>query len=276
MALGALATAAACSQPMVPGSPSAVSPSASAVVRQAEFRKADVFKDYVGTPGPAVTINFTVDVASNGSIDSTGSVQLANGQCAEIWDDITPIADTVTVTEVVPAGYTASTVTTTLVSNGSTVVGPSVSGNSASGQVSNGTAGDHDTGFLVVFTNTQINIPPPPPTGDQGCTPGYWKQTQHFDSWPAPYTPNTLFSAVFENAFPGKTLDDVLGQGGGGLNALGRHTVAALLNAQSSGVAYPLTTQQIINGFNNVFPGGAYEPLKDRWAGFNELGCPLN
>ncbi len=63
--------------------------------------------------------------------------------------------------------------------------------------------------------------------GGEGCTPGYWKQSQHFDSWTG-YSPSTQFSAVFENAFPGKTLLQVLEQGGGGLNALGRHTVAAL------------------------------------------------
>jgi hypothetical protein len=129
-----------------------------------------------------------------------------------------------------------------------------------------------DRGTLVVFTNTPVTTLP----GTQGCTPGYWKQDQHFDSWPAPYTPDTLFSAVFEDAFPGMTLLEVLQQGGGGLKALGRHTVAALLNAQSGGVSYPLTTAQVIAGFNAVFPGGDYETLHLRWAAFNEAGCPLN
>ncbi len=127
--------------------------------------------------------------------------------------------------------------------------------------------------------------PPPPPTptptptppgGGEGCTPGYWKQDQHFDSWPAPYSPNQLFSSVFENAFPGMTLVQVLDLGGGGLNALGRHTVAALLNAGSSGVDYDLTTAQVIAAFNGVFPGGDYETLKNRFEGFNTQGCPLN
>ena len=112
--------------------------------------------------------------------------------------------------------------------------------------------------------------------GGEGCTPGYWKQTQHFDSWTAPFTPDTLFSDVFEDAFPGKTLLDVLEQGGGGLKALGRHTVAALLNAASPGVSYDLTVIDIIEGFNDVFPGGDYEGLKDLFEGFNEQGCPLN
>ena len=112
--------------------------------------------------------------------------------------------------------------------------------------------------------------------GGQGCTPGFWKQTQHFDSWTAPLTPDTLFSDVFEDAFPGKTLLDVLEQGGGGLRALGRHTVAALLNAASPGVSYDLSVNDIIEGFNDVFPGGDYEDLKDLFEGFNEQGCPLD
>jgi hypothetical protein len=114
--------------------------------------------------------------------------------------------------------------------------------------------------------------------GGEGCTPGYWKQTQHFDSWPAPYYPDMLFSAVFEDAFPGLTLRDVLSLHGGGLNALGRHTVAALLNAASSSVNYDLTPQQVIDSFNSVYPGtnGQYESLKNMFEGYNQQGCPLN
>jgi hypothetical protein len=113
--------------------------------------------------------------------------------------------------------------------------------------------------------------------GSEGCTPGYWKQSQHFDSWTG-YTPNELFvSAGFEDAFPGMTLLQVLQQGGGGLNALGRHTVAALLNVASSGVDYAYTdTSTVIGLFNNVFPGGDYEGLKNIFEGFNQLSCPLS
>ena len=28
----------------------------------------------------------------------------------------------------------------------------------------------------------------------RGCTPGYWKQSQHFDSWPAGYSPTCCFA----------------------------------------------------------------------------------
>ena len=43
------------------------------------------------------------------------------------------------------------------------------------------------------------------PPSTEGCTPGYWKQPQHFDSW-VTYSPSTLFSSVFDDAFPGLTL----------------------------------------------------------------------
>lgn len=113
--------------------------------------------------------------------------------------------------------------------------------------------------------------------GGDGCTPGYWKQSQHFGSWTAPFTPNTLFSSVFENAFPGQTLLQVLNLGGGGLNALGRHTVAALLNSASSDVFYDFTVQQVISMFNSVYPGTKdhYTAVKNIFEGLNEQGCPL-
>ena len=72
------------------------------------------------------------------------------------------------------------------------------------------------------------------------------------------------------------TLNQVLWQGGGGLNALGRHAVAALLNASSSGVDFYWATGEVIAAFNGVYPGGDYEFLKGLFATENEKGCPLN
>jgi len=114
-------------------------------------------------------------------------------------------------------------------------------------------------------------------TGGEGCTPGYWKQSQHFDSYTAPYAPTTLFVDAFGvNAFPGKTLVQVLGQGGGGLRALGRHAVAALLNAASDGVDYDRTTAQVIASFQEAYAARSFEYLKNVFEAFNEQGCPLN
>jgi hypothetical protein len=132
------------------------------------------------------------------------------------------------------------------------------------------------TGGFIWFKFKEVDIPV---GGGQGCTPGYWRQTQHFDSWTAPYTPTTLFSDVFANAFPGKTLLDVVSLGGSGLNALGRMSVAALLNAASADVSYDYSTAQIIAAFNTAFATGnkkQYEQQKDVFDFLNNQGCPLN
>ncbi|NIS91058.1 MAG: hypothetical protein GTN98_13435 [Woeseiaceae bacterium] len=114
--------------------------------------------------------------------------------------------------------------------------------------------------------------------GGEGCTPGYWKQEHHFADWTAPYAPDDLFATYFEDAFADRTLLEVLKKGGGGLDALGRHTVAALLNSASGEVSYDLTPQEVIDAFNAVYPGskGDYESLKNEFEEFNEQGCPLN
>lgn len=121
--------------------------------------------------------------------------------------------------------------------------------------------------------------PPPsdPPTsgsGSMGCTPGYWRQKHHFGNWVG-YTPEQAFAAVFEDAFPSLSLGQVVRMKGGDLNALGRHTVAALLNAANSEVDYGMAPQDVVDAFNAVYPGGDYESLKNKFANMNERGCPL-
>ena len=106
-----------------------------------------------------------------------------------------------------------------------------------------------------------------------GRTPGYWKQDQHFSSWPAPYFPvtlpgvggttATLFHQVgFQGSqFSGLTLLDVLGENGnaGGFGALGRHIVAALLNA-ASGKTPVLSVMAVLTIWNDFVTTGRYEP----------------
>lgn len=117
-------------------------------------------------------------------------------------------------------------------------------------------------------------------TAGEGCTPGYWKQTQHFESWIDFFPSDPFTDPGFENAYPGKDLLKVLKNGGNrfGLAALGRHTVAALLNALSPDVDYGLTDTEVIDAFNAVFPGSKddYITLKNQFASLNESACPLN
>lgn len=123
------------------------------------------------------------------------------------------------------------------------------------------------------------NSPPPPPPdpGLAGCTPGFWKQPHHFEYWTAPYVPEMLFvDAGFVDAFPGKTLLQVVSQGGGGLKALGRHTVAALLNAASGEVDYGTTPADVIDAFNAAYASGNDQPQKNAFEQLNELGCTVD
>ena len=54
-----------------------------------------------------------------------------------------------------------------------------------------------------------------------------------------------------------------------------RQAVAALLNAENSGVDYPLTTEQVIAMVNDAVASGdpTIESLKDTLDGFNNLGA---
>ena len=110
--------------------------------------------------------------------------------------------------------------------------------------------------------------------GGQGCTPGYWKQKQHFDSW-VKYQPTDSFAAIFGVPY-NLTLLQALEQGGGGKEALGRHAVAALLNAAVNGVSYYYIEREIIAMVQQAWATGDYETPKNLLATENERGCPLN
>lgn len=127
--------------------------------------------------------------------------------------------------------------------------------------------------------------------GEEGCTPGYWKQEQHFDSYPAGYLPTTLFGDVFtacsaatleaRNPASGDicemTLLEALSLSGGGQNALARHAAAGFLNAASGDVEYQFSTSEVVDMVNDAIESGAYEDVKDTLEFWNEeTPCPLN
>lgn len=186
--------------------------------------------------------------------------------CREIWNATSSANETVSVTLTSAPGFTLDRI--------AVLYGPEwpsewiYDSNTASATVSS------TQGAMIWFKLVPAEVPPP--EGGEGCTPGYWRQSQHFDSWTG-YSPSQLFSSVFEDAFPGKTLLDVVWLGGGGLDALGRHTVAALLNAASPNVAYDYTVAEVIALFNDVYPGtrAEYENLKNRFDFLNNQGCDL-
>lgn len=222
---------------------------------------------YLCKDGTDATFDYSV-----GGTPST--ISIVNGDCQLIANYAGGFRQAVNVTELIPANTVLDSLTLSEIYGRTDDPVGTTTNTTFTGTASVSTWVGLEWGAVITYYNRFV--PPPPPGGGEGCTPGYWKQSQHFDSWTAPYTPTTLFSDVFENAFPGKTLLAVASNGGGGLNALGRHTVAALLNGASGGVDYDQSAQAVIDAFNAVFPGGDYEGQKNIFAAFNEQGCPLN
>jgi hypothetical protein len=110
---------------------------------------------------------------------------------------------------------------------------------------------------------------------NEGCSLDYWKT--HTAEWPAGYSTSRDFDATFGvNAFtPNITLLQALQRSGGGVNALARQAVAALLNAASPNVAYPLSTQQVIALVQAALaPRGNLCGTTTQLEALNSLGCP--
>ena len=125
--------------------------------------------------------------------------------------------------------------------------------------------------------------------GGEGCTPGFWKQTQHFDDW-VNHNPGDFFNEAFwppsgvhggDSPFPADaTLVEVMSFEFDVPNwdrVLGAHAVAALLNAASPLVTYPYTEAQVIQFTQAAFATGgqALENQKDDFEQKNEAGCGL-
>lgn len=114
-----------------------------------------------------------------------------------------------------------------------------------------------------------------------GCSHGFWKT--HPDEWEATaYDPGASFNSTFEcDAFdPDITLLAALKlQGeGGGLNALAREAVAAVLNAAHPEEDYPLTPEEVLTKVQAAVDSDEYEATKDELEAHNNDefgGCPL-
>jgi hypothetical protein len=123
------------------------------------------------------------------------------------------------------------------------------------------------------------------PEGGEGCTPGFWKNNadkKGASQWTDPYDPTDLVSSVFSAAPAGignLTLLAGLELGGGGVNALTRHAIAAVLSAAHPDIDYPLTVAEIVAAVNAAYTSGdadAIEDLKNDLDAFNNLGCSIS
>lgn len=120
-------------------------------------------------------------------------------------------------------------------------------------------------------------------TGTGGCTPGYWKQKQHFGSWIG-YIPTGTTASKYNDVFGVDLFDDsvtllqALSTGGGGIYRFGRHSTAALLNAANSGVDYGMSVAGVIAAVQAAVASGdlhLIDNLADEFEERNERNCSL-
>ena len=130
------------------------------------------------------------------------------------------------------------------------------------------------------------------PVGNEGCTPGFWKNNAK--NWGASawvgYAPGDYFEVIFgvdvtlrgqgKTTYPTPTLLEALDANGGGINALARHAVAALLNIANPDIGYGISsTAALITMVHDAIESGdeaQIEALHMLLAEYNEAGCPIN
>ena len=140
-------------------------------------------------------------------------------------------------------------------------------------------------GATVTVTVTNSPTPQePPPTGGEGCTPGFWKN--HPEAWAGTgFTTGQTLGSVFTglpNNLANASLLEALGfEGGNNMNGarriLLRAAVAALLNSASGDVDYPRTTAEVIADVNAALASGSRSTILDLASELdadNNLGCP--
>jgi hypothetical protein len=139
-------------------------------------------------------------------------------------------------------------------------------------------------GATVTCTYTNTLVAPL-----QACSPGYWKQPQHFGSYtgtgidPFATTYGSIFSAA-PAELAGLTFPEVISLGGGGIFVLGRQSAAAYLDAAAPGIpGYPYSTGQVVTWTNAAFvdlangaPNPAYDFALSQFAiPLQDENCPL-
>jgi hypothetical protein len=138
----------------------------------------------------------------------------------------------------------------------------------------------------LLWVLAALRVPVTP--GEQGCTPGYWKN--HLSAWTATgLSPTALVGNTFTipanlSTLGGATLREALA-GGGGPGVLGagrillRAGVAAMLNAGHPSVDYPSTRFQVRDALNAALASNNRATMlarADALDADNNVGCPLN
>jgi hypothetical protein len=245
--------------------------------------EAPVLAVTIPTSGLAENVWVCNDDAAGVSFDftvtGTGSFTLVDGAPTITAGSCTLVASAgdgaqVTVTQTLATGFDFVRIESFIVPPGTNNLDPDPSGPVLVPMI---TRAFGDRGFVFVFFNE------PTPGGDEGCTPGFWKNHtgqgpgNQLNEW-VTYATGDDFNAVF-GVGPSVTLLTALNTGGGGEAALGRHAVAALLNASSS-VDYFYTVAQVIGIVQDAYAigtKGAFNDAKDDLEAQNgdATFCPL-
>lgn len=144
--------------------------------------------------------------------------------------------------------------------------------------------GEHQLGTVTASASATCEVTP----GEfEGLTPGFWKNNAvrfGAGAW-VNYSPGDDFGDVFgvdDGAIFGDsnlTLLEALNLNGGGVNALARHAVAALLNINNPDVTYPISEADLITAVQDALNSGdptVIEDLKDQLDEWNNLGADID
>lgn len=274
-AMAATVAMAACQGADTISAPEATAPPTALAVGDAHFN------DQSAIPGEVIVCAFYPDDVDYGP--STFSVSATGGDvfsgdlvidpvpdCYEVWNATSDMTETVGAALLDhPETLVLDRIVTITGSDNTATTYTGVT--SASEQVSN------TLGAQIWFKFEKVETPPDD-EGGEGCTPGYWRQPHHYDSWVG-FSPEDPFHDVFGgDAYVGVTLGEAVQLRGGGLNALSRSAVAAILNATSPGVSYDYTVEEIVSLYNEAITGSRrdIENLKNRLDFLNNQGCELN
>ncbi|HSK17625.1 MAG TPA: hypothetical protein VK912_00685 [Longimicrobiales bacterium] len=240
-------------------------------------------KDYAGTG----TFDFTATnfTTVNGTLHTGANFQVDADACVLVASTPTMSGNfvQVTVSEVVPATATLTKIELYTFNASNPGAGwngqPMQTFTSVDGIQ---TRAGNDLGRVIVFYNEAM-----PDEGEEGCTPGYWKN--HEASWAATgYSPAQLAGSVFAlGGYPtlasNTLLESLSNKGGpgadGAASILIRAAVAALLNASSPDVDYTMTAAEIIAAVDAALASNDRETMLSLAADLdydNNLGCPLN
>src|SRR5262249_4636774 len=119
-------------------------------------------------------------------------------------------------------------------------------------------------------------------TNFEGCSQSFWKT--HLAAWPTTHQPSDTVGSLFAGLPPriaSLTLLQALRTDGGGLNALTRQGIAAVLNAAHPEVDYPIPETGVVDMVNTAVASGDASTIASATmtlATFNGLGargfCP--